>query len=145
MSVRKETERDYAKLLFIEHGLFFKDIAVKVKVTEKTIGKWASDGKWAAQKKSLLATRTNIIDNLTEQIELLQLAINKRDDKMASSKETDQLIKLAGAIKKLETDTGLGETISIVRDFINFTQTINFEISKTITDYADMFINAKMR
>ena len=145
MAVRKETERDYAKLLFIEHNMLFKDIAVKVKVTEKTVGKWAADGKWATQKKSLLGTRANIISNLTEQIELLQDAINTRENRLANSKETDQLIKLAGAIKKLETETGLGETISVIRDMIDFVRTVNFAMSLQMTDYADMYINAKMK
>ncbi len=46
MAGRKETEREYAKLLFVKEGLPQKEIAERVKVTEKTIGKWIQEGNW---------------------------------------------------------------------------------------------------
>jgi uncharacterized protein YjcR len=106
MAARKETEKEYAKLLFIKHNMEQKEIAAKVKVTEKTIGKWINDGKWREQKRSLIHTRTNIIQKFEEQLELWNGAIESREDKLASSKEVDLLNKLASGIKKLETEIG---------------------------------------
>jgi len=145
MAVRKETEKEYAKLLFIKHDLDQKEIALKVKVTEKTIGKWINEGKWREQKRSLLHTRTNIIQKFEGQLERWNTAIESREDKLASSKEVDLLNKLASGIKKLETEIGVGEIITASMELISFVQTIDFDFSKKLTEYADMYINSKIK
>lgn len=145
MAVRKETEKEYAKLLFIKHNLDQKEIATKVKVTEKTLGKWINDGKWREQKRSLLHTRNSVIRGLEEQMELWQEMIGKREDKLASAKEADLLIKLASGIKKLENEIGIGEIITANMGLIEFIQSIDFDFSKKLTQYADLYINSKMK
>lgn len=145
MAYKKETEREFAKLLFIKQGLTQKEIAEKVKVTEKTVGKWVEDGKWKEQKRSLISTRTNIIQKFEDQLERWNHVIENRDDQLASSKEVDLLNKLASGIKKLETEVGVGEVITAVMQLISFVQTVDFEASKKLTEYADMFINSKIK
>jgi hypothetical protein len=145
MGVKKETEKEYAKLLFIKHNIDQKEIAIKVKVTEKTLGKWITDGKWREQKRSLIHTRTNIIQKFEEQLERWNAAIESRDGQLASSKEVDLLNKLASGIKKLETEIGVGEIITASMELISFVQTIDFEFSKKLTEYADLYINSKIK
>jgi archaellum component FlaC len=145
MAVRKETEKEYAKLLFIKHNIDQKEIAIKVKVTEKTIGKWITDGKWREQKRSLIHTRTNIIQKFEDQLERWNTAIENREDQLASSKEVDLLNKLASGIKKLETEIGVGEIITTSMELVNFIRTIDFEFSQKLTDYADLYINSKIK
>lgn len=145
MAVRKETEKEYAKLLFIKHNVDQKEIAIKVKVTEKTIGKWVTDGKWREQKRSLLHTRTNIIQKFEDQLERWNAAIESREDQLASSKEVDLLNKLASGIKKLETEIGVGEIITTSKGLISFVQSIDFDFSKKLTEYADLYINSKIK
>lgn len=145
MAARKETEKEYAKLLFIKHNMDQKEIAAKVKVTEKTLGKWVNEGKWREQKRSLIHTRTNIIQQFEEQLELWNSAIASREDKLASAKEVDLLNKLASGIKKLETEIGVGEIITVSMELVSFIQTIDFECSKKLTEYADLYINSKIK
>ncbi|GEJ38031.1 conserved hypothetical protein [Flavobacterium psychrophilum] len=145
MGVRKETEKEYAKLLFIKHNIDQKEIAIKVKVTEKTIGKWITEGKWREQKRSLIHTRTNIIQKFEDQLERWNSAIENRDDQLASSKEVDLLNKLASGIKKLETEIGVGEIITTSMELVSFIRTIDFEFSQKLTDYADLYINSKIK
>ncbi|EKT3963235.1 hypothetical protein K5L04_09340 [Flavobacterium psychrophilum] len=145
MAVRKETEKEYAKLLFIKHNIDQKEIAIKVKVTEKTIGKWITEGKWREQKRSLIHTRTNIIQKFEDQLERWNSAIENRDDQLASSKEVDLLNKLASGIKKLETEIGVGEIITTSMELVSFIRTIDFEFSQKLTDYADLYINSKIK
>lgn len=145
MGVRKETEKEYAKLLFIKQNMDQKEIAIKVKVTEKTIGKWISDGKWREQKRSLIHTRTNIIQKFEDQLERWNAAIESRENQLASAKEVDLLNKLASGIKKLETEIGVGEIITTSMELVNFIRTIDFEFSQKLTDYADLYINSKIK
>jgi transposase len=145
MAVRKEIEKEYAKLLFIKHGLNQKQVAERVKVTEKTLAKWIVDGKWNDQKRSLMSTRTNIIRELENQIELWKEAIAKREDKLVSPKEADMLIKLVSGIKKFETEIGVGEIVTTMMELISFIQPIDFEFSKRLSGYADAYIKSKIK
>lgn len=145
MAVKKQTEKEYAKLLFINHGLNQKQVAQKAKVTEKTIGKWIIEGKWNDQKRSLMSTRTNIIRELENQIELWKEAIANRQDKLVSPKEADMLIKLVSGIKKFETEIGVGEIVTTMMELISFIQPIDFEFSKKLSDYADAYIKSKIK
>ena len=145
MAVRKETEKEYAKLLFIKHGLNQKQVAERVKVTEKTLAKWIIDGKWNDQKRSLMSTRTNIIRELENQIELWKDTIANREDKLVSPKEADMLIKLVSGIKKFETEIGVGEIVTTMMELISFIQPTDFEFSKRLSGYADAYIKSKIK
>jgi len=141
MGLSKSKEKDYAKLLYTQMGCSQKDIADKVGVSEKTISKWKTEENWEQLKTVLVTTRSNIIKNLQRQMELWQLEIGER---LASSKETDILVKLAGSIRSLETETGISEMVDTGMKFINFLQQHNIELSKEVTHWFDLFIKTKM-
>lgn len=72
-----DMEKDYAKTLFLD-GITRKEIASRLKRTEKTIGKWALDGKWEELKRSLLVTKETQINALYSQLEQLNKEIAER-------------------------------------------------------------------
>lgn len=139
--MKKLQEREYAKLLFTQMGLNQKEIADKVGVTEKTIGRWKEVDNWEQLKTVLITTRSNVIKNLQRQMELWQTHIG---DELAGSKEVDILIKLANAIAALEKETGISEMVDTGMKFIQFTQSHDVELSKKITHWFDLFIKSKM-
>lgn len=141
MGMKKVQEREYAKLLFTQMGLSQKEVAAKVGVTEKTIGKWKDEEQWDQLKTVLITTRSNVIKNLQRQMELWQLEIG---DRLAGSKEADILIKLANAISALEKDTGIAEMVDTGMKFIQFLQQHNVDLAKECTHYFDLFIKTKM-
>jgi len=141
MGLKKVQEREYAKLLFTQMGLTQKEVAAKVGVTEKTIGKWKEQEQWDQLKTVLITTRSNVIKNLQRQMELWQLEIG---DKLAGTKEADILIKLANAINALEKDTGISEMVDTGMKFIQFLQQNDMAIAKDVTNYFDIFIKSKM-
>lgn len=77
MKRNREMEKDYAKSLFLE-GKTRKDIAQRLSRTEKTIGKWAVDGKWEEMKRSLMVTKETQINSLYIQLEQLNKDILER-------------------------------------------------------------------
>jgi len=137
----KKQEREYAKLLYTQMALTQKDIAAKVGVSEKTIGKWKEQENWEQLKTVLITTRTNVIRNLQRQMELWQKEIGER---LASSKETDILTKLASAIRSLETETGISEMVDTGMKFIQFLQQQDVELAKEVTNWFDVFIKSKI-
>lgn len=141
MGLKKIQEREYAKLLFTQMGLSQKEVATKVGVTEKTIGKWKDEEQWDQLKTVLITTRSNVIKNLQRQMELWQLEIG---DRLAGTKEADILIKLANAISALEKDTGISEMVDTGMKFLQFLQQHDMELAKNTAHWFDIFIKTKM-
>ena len=71
MAVKKQVERDLAKILFVNEGANQKEIAARLDVSEKTIGKWVKDGEWEKLKVSMLVTKDNQLTALYRQLENL--------------------------------------------------------------------------
>jgi len=145
MALKKAQEREYARVLFISENLSQKEIAARVGVTEKTVGNWIEQGDWKKLKRSLLTTRQNQLSLLYDQLDWLNLEISIRDSKAASPREADIIIKLTGAIKNLEIETSVGETVEVARSFIEFVRPHDLELAKKITSYFDLYIQSKMR
>lgn len=61
-----------------------------------------------------------------------------------NSKDTDMISKLTTAIKRLETETNIGETISVTKNLILFIRNIDSAFANQLTRYADAFIKQKM-
>ncbi|MDK7376136.1 hypothetical protein QP519_11390 [Weeksella virosa] len=141
MGLKKTQAREFAKILYTQHGLNLTQIADKTSVTTKTIGKWRDEENWDSLRSALTTTRSSIINNLQRQMELWQLEIG---DNLASSKETDILIKLANSIKALEVETGVGEVIDTQIKFIEFLQLHQPELAQQITHWSDLFIQTRM-
>ena len=104
-----EQKKDYAKQLFLnDPGITQAEIAEKVGVSKVTICKWVKDGKWQELQASLLIGKEEQLARLYKQLRLLNDAIeNKEDQKFATSKEADAILKLTVAIKNLETETNI--------------------------------------
>lgn len=78
MGLKKAQEKEYARVLFVSENLSQKEIADRVGVTEKTIGKWIAEGGWLKLKRSLLTTRKNQLDMWYEQLDVLNTHIKTR-------------------------------------------------------------------
>jgi len=61
-----------------------------------------------------------------------------------TSKEADIITKLTNAINKLETETSVGEIVSVAKMIIQLVQGIDLEDAKKLTDYFDLLIKQKM-
>jgi transcriptional regulator with XRE-family HTH domain len=145
MGLSKVQEKEFAKALYIGGGITQKEIAGRISVTETTLTRWIKVGKWDSLKKSLLTTKQNQLGFLYDQLDFLNTDISKREFKVAEGKEADTIIKLTAAINRLETETSIGDTVEVARNFIEFVRPQNLELAKTITDLFDVFITAKMK
>lgn len=145
MGLSKVQEKEFAKSLYIGGGITQKEIAGRISVTETTLTRWIKVGKWDSLKKSLLTTKQNQLGFLYDQLDFLNTDISKREFKVAEGKEADTIIKLTAAINRLETETSIGDTVEVARNFIEFVRPQNLELAKTITDLFDVFITAKMK
>lgn len=64
---------------------------------------------------------------------------------VATSKDADIISKITASIKRLETETSIGDTVEVARSFIEFVSAQDLEFAKKITGYFDLYINDKMK
>ena len=141
MAASAKDKKDYAKLLFLRENLTQKEIAAKVGVTEKTIGKWIKDENWEHLKTSIVITKEEQLRRIYDQIAALNdFILTKEDGKFANSKEADSLTKLAAAARALETDVALADVIEVAKRFIHFLRMVDIDKAKEVTVLFDAFI-----
>ena len=182
MATRKQGEKDLAKILFINDNVSQKEKAGRLKLTEKTVGKWAKEGNWEKEKTSLLVTKESQITALYNQLQAVNDEIKTRPvvrdipnfmlkpvklktsagdevleypkydpedypiliGNFPNSNDTDMISTLTTAIKRLGTETNIGETISVSKQLIQFIGTIDIPFANQLTKYCDSFIKQKM-
>lgn len=145
MGISKAQEREYARILYVNERITFKEIAERTGVTEKTIGKWADADNWAKLRKSLLTTKEAQLVHWYNQLDALNENIAQRDMPIPDSKEADIMSKITSNIQRLETEIGLGEYVEVSRKLLTFIQSIDLEDAKRFKNYIDEFISSKLK
>lgn len=143
-----QRKKDYAKLLYTVEGVTVqKELAERVGVSAVTMNKWVKEEGWESLRASVIITKENELHRLYCQITELNdfIMAKEKGQRFANSKEADTLIKLTGAVRQLETETSLADTIEVMKDFINHIREDNFEKAKEVTALADVFIKSKMK
>lgn len=142
----KQQKKSWAQTLYLKENLTQQEIADRVGISRVTMSKWIRDGKWEEHKAGLTITREQQIANLYRQVAEINRAIENRPDgeRFANAGEADVLSKLSSAIRKMETDAGIADIISVLTQFINFVRPADLEKAKEITRLADAFIKSKL-
>jgi Transcriptional regulator, contains sigma factor-related N-terminal domain len=137
-------KKEWAKTLYLKENLTQQEIADRVGVSRITVNRWIADGKWEVQKAGLTLTREEQIANLYRQVAEInrKIADKPEGERFASNAEADILGKLSAAIKKMETDVGIADIISVQTKFIEFLRSIDFEKAKELTQLSDAFIKS---
>lgn len=139
---------DYAKLLYTVEGVTVqKELAERVGVSLQSINKWVKDEAWESYRASVILTKDSELSRLYAQVtELNDFILQKpKGQRFANSKEADTLGKLAAAIRQLETDTSVTDTIEVLKNFINHIREDDYEKAKEITNLADIFIKSILK
>ncbi|MEG2760165.1 MAG: helix-turn-helix domain-containing protein [Mucinivorans sp.] len=141
-------KKDFAHSLYMsERGITQREIATRAHVTEATLCRWVKDDSWDKQRKSLLVTRDEQLSTMYTQLEALNAAIGNRDEgkKYPTSKEADAVLKLASAIKKLETDTGIAQKVEVGKLFLVFLRGFDAQKAMDFMPLYDAFIKNSLR
>ena len=137
----KRELREVAQVLFMQ-GYIQKEIALKLKVSETTVSKWAKEDNWKHKKTNILMSRDNRLSELYEELAEFNRMIKAKDDyKIATSKEADARRKLIKDIKELETSYNIAETIQIGRDFTIYLKDLDFDFATQVLESYEGFVN----
>lgn len=148
MATKKEMQdkRDHAKLLFIHEQLSQKEIAARVEVSEVSISKWAREDNWEQHRVSITITKEEQLKNLYRQLAEMNKTIAERDgNKYPNASEADAISKLAGAIEKMESDTGIADIISVFKKFLTWLRKADLKKAQELTPLLDTFVKENLR
>ena len=145
--LNREAKKKLAKELFLTNKHQQKEIAKMVGVAENTIGRWVKDGKWELLRANLTTTKESVLSNWYAQLAEMNKDIAGRDEgqRFATSSESDRMIKISAAIKKLETETGIAEAISVCTKVCEFIRGYDVKESQRISDHFNAFIESLMK
>ena len=137
-----QQKKEYAQMLYLKENLTQQEIAERVNVSRQTVARWMKDGKWEEQKVGITTTREAQIANLYRQIAEINRVISERVEgqRFATPAEADTMGKLAAAVKKMETDVGIADIISVGMRFIDWIRPVDIEKSKEFIRLWDAFI-----
>lgn len=139
-------KKEWAKVLYVKENLTQREIADKVGSTRQSVNRWISEGKWEELKVGMTLTKEEQIKNLYRQVAELNKAILEREEgaRFASASEADTIGKLSAAIRKMESDTGIADIISVGIKFLEWLRKADVEKTKEFVEYWDLFIKDQM-
>jgi hypothetical protein len=95
----KDNEKKIAYTLYVDQCLTAKEIAFKLKVSEKTVGNWVEAGNWKDIKLSKQTTTQTILNKYNE---LLSALLDKRLNlEKKTTKDDDQQSEYNGIIDEM--------------------------------------------
>lgn len=144
MATRKQEQKEHARLLYVNERITLKEIAERVNVAEKTVGRWCKEENWDKLRKSLISTRQAQITRWYNMLDAVTSKIEQRDN-LPTKSEADIQTQITNSIKALEFEIGLGEMVECGRKAISFIQKINLEDAKLFKNYFDEVINELMK
>lgn len=143
----KKKQKELARLLYIHEQLTKKETALRVGVSEKTVGTWSNEENWEDQRASFARTRSF-------QLQLLNANLNNKLDEIQNREEghrfpttadSDILVKLANAISLLEHDTGIAVKIEVGKNFLDFVRLIDLDKSQEFAELWDAYIKSNLK
>lgn len=145
MGLSKKQENEFARMLYINEKLSQKEIAERVNVSEKTVGKWINVGGWDKMKRSMITVKDEQLSDMYDKLAKLNQTIKTNQENLVSNKDVDTISKLTAAINRLEVETSIGETIDVAKKLIDFIRPVDLEFAKKVTTYFDTYIQSKMK
>lgn len=140
-------KKELAKALFINGTYTLEEIADKVGCARQTITKWSKADNWEDLKASRTISPEQILAGFNRQIIEINKQIDSREEgqRFATPAEADTLVKLASAIKKIETDTGIADVVNVSMKFTNWLRPLDLEMAKKISNIFDAYLKDILR
>ena len=140
-------KKEWAKSEFLNTDLTQNEIAEKVGVSRVALSRWINSENWKQLKSSITISREKQIERWYRQIEELNNSISEREagKRHATVAESNTLNNLAAAIKKLESETGLGDIINVSISILKWLRAFDHEKAKEVSDIFDAYIRETVK
>lgn len=142
----KDEDKKLAFELFMNTDLTQREIAERLKVTEKTISAWKTAGEWEIQKAALNVTPKKTIAGYLMQLEKMRISISEREGQAwPTAAESDVIVKIARAMKMLQKDLTLTDYINAFEQLYKFVNSSNPKLAREILDFQNEYVQIKAK
>lgn len=144
-TLKNTQKKAIAKELYLHGNYTFEEIADKVGTVRQTIARWAREDEWASLKASMTVGKEKTLKNLYAHVQSINESIMQREEgkRQPTSGEADILAKLAAAIDKLESETGLRELVGAGMSFLSWLRNLDPQKAIEFSDLWDAFLKEK--
>ena len=141
-----QQKKEWAQTLYLKENLTQQEIAERVGVSRITVSNWINRNGWETLKTSITITREEQLKSLYRQLAELNEAISKKPigERFPNSTEADTISKLSNAIKKMETDVGLADIISVFSDLLKWLRVADPAQARQVSPLLDSFVKSKI-
>ncbi len=143
----KDNQRQAAQTLYIDKCLTAKEIAEKLKVTEKTVGEWVRKGNWKEIRLAKQETPELLIGKYNELLNSLldqRLEIEKHSGVKPDNYYgiIDEMSKVAAMIDRLQKDgtLSLRTHILVLEKFMSALHQQNPELFMKLIDFQKEYL-----
>lgn len=145
--LNREAKKKLAKELYLTGKHQQKEISKMVGISDNSLCRWVKEGKWELLRANLTTTKENVLSNWYAQLAEMNKNIADRNEgeRVPTSSESDRMIKISSAIKKLETETGIAEITSVCIGLCEFVRGYDVEKAKELSDHFNAYIESKMK
>lgn len=145
--LKSEQKKLLAKEIYLLGSYTFEEIAQKVGAQRQTISRWAKAGNWDNLKAGMSVTREEILKRMYQHLNNMNAAILEREPgkRQADTKEADVMVKLAAAIKNMETDVGISDIISVGMRFGEWLRKVDLDKTKEYVKLWDLFLKEQIK
>lgn len=145
--LKSEQKKMLAREIYLLGNYTYDEIAQKVGAQRQTISRWAKAGNWDNLKAGMTVTREAILSRMYQQLNNMNSAILEREPskRHPDTKEADVMVKLAAAIKNMETDVGISDIISVGMRFGEFLRRIDLDKAKEYVKLWDVFLKEQIK
>lgn len=144
-TLKNTQKKAIAKELYLHGDFTYEEIAAKVGTVRQTIARWAREDEWAGLKASMTVGKEKTLKNLYAHVQSINETILQREEgeRTPTPKEADILSKLAAAIDKLESESGIRELVSAGMAFLNWLRKMDPQKAIEFTELWDAFLKEK--
>lgn len=137
--LKAKERRELAEQLYIHHDMTQKEIAEYVQSNENVVSRWKKKYNWEDKKAAQSVTRDEILKNLyNNALEIQRQA--KEENRSLTSKEVDQIVKIATSIEKLDKKLNIPTIIMVFKNFLKWLVQVDPEVARTITTYQKQYL-----
>jgi len=140
-------KKEWARILYIKENLTQKEIAEKVGISTKTMSKWVNDNDWDKLKASYTISKEETLQRFYAQVNAIQNAIEAREEgeRFAKGSEADVLVKVSAAIRNLETETSVADTIDVFTKFLDWLKMVDLKKAQEFVEIQDKYIKTLLK
>ncbi len=141
-----QQKKEWAKTLYLKENLTQLEIAERVGVSRVTVNNWINKNGWEMLRTSITITREEQLKSLYRQLAELNKAITNQPEgkRFPNTAEADTISKLSNAIKKMETEVGLADIISVFSGLLKWVRAHDPERAREISPLLDAFVKSKI-